>query len=99
MDVDLRIEYIERTLRVPELNKYQQVPSEYKEATKGLSGDQWSLGLAKGVSMEQFWNWAKVDAIDGSGDPISGSERCTYFGKELWFDLGNIMQRKHMLTL
>ena len=48
--------------------------------------------------MEQFWTWSKVDAIDGSGDPISGSERCTYFDKELWLKLGNIMFKKHRST-
>ena len=37
---------------------------ESKELTKGLPGYQWSLILDKGVSMKQFWNWVKVDAIN-----------------------------------
>ena len=45
--------------------------------------------------MEHLWNWDKVDGRDADGDPISGAENCTYFEKELWFDLGNIMRMKH----
>ena len=78
MDLDPRIKYIEYILIVSVLNKYLQVLEECKESTKGLSGDQWSLGLAKVISMEQLCTWAKVGSINGSGDPISGLERCTY---------------------
>ena len=45
--------------------------------------------------MEQLWTWSKVDAINGLGEPIRGPERCTYFEKELCFDLRKIMWRKH----
>ena len=48
--------------------------------------------------MEDLWYWAKVDTIDGSGYPISGSDRCAYFQKELWFELVNIMWSKHRST-
>ena len=47
--------------------------------------------------MEQLWDWSNVYAIGILGYPISGSERCTYFDKELWFKLGNIMWRKHLI--
>ena len=95
MDLDPRIKYIEYILIVSVINKYLQVLEECKESTKGLAGDQWSLGLAKVIFMEQLCTWAKVDAIDVSVDPISGSERYTSFEKELWFDLGKNIWRKH----
>ena len=34
---------------------------ECKELEKGLSGDQWSIGLVKSVTMEQFYTWDKDD--------------------------------------
>ena len=45
--------------------------------------------------MEHLWNWSKVNATGGMGYPISGLECCTYFEKDLWFELVKIMQMKH----
>ena len=59
----------------------------WKDLAKGLVGDQWTLGAAKDVNMEQFWSWVKVDFIDGSGDMFLGLDRWNYFEKELWLDL------------
>ena len=80
------------------LNKYIQVLAECKELANGIAGDQWNLGLVKVVSMEQFRSWAKVDDINGVVYLFTGTERCAYFEKESWFNLGNIMSRKHMST-
>ena len=77
------------------LQKYLQVMEECKQSAKGISEDQCSLGSEKVVSVEQFWSWANVDAIDGSEEPIRRSERCTYFEKELWLDLVNSVRSKH----
>ena len=98
MDVDKRIKYIKYIPRGPSLNKYRQVLTECKEPTKGLAGDQWTLGLEKSVTMEQLWDWSKVDTINGTGDLFSGPEHCTYSEKEMWFELGNSIQKKHMIT-
>ena len=49
--------------------------------------------------MEQFWTWAKVDTIDGSGDPISRSNCFTYFEKQVQFYLEKIMCIKKRSTL
>ena len=65
---------------------------------KGVSGDKWNLGAMKDMTTEKFWAWAKVDAIDESGDIFTGQNRCNYFGKELWFELGNSMWKKHQRT-
>ena len=51
--------------------------------------------MGKRVCMEHLWNWSKVDATGRIGYPISGLERCTYFEKDLWFELVKIMQMKH----
>ena len=95
MDVDVSIKYMDRILRLPALNKYQQVLVECKQFLKALYGYQCSLWLAKGVSMEQFQAWENVDTIDRSGGPISGLGQCTYFEKDFWFELVNCMWSKH----
>ena len=48
--------------------------------------------------MEQFWAWDKVDFIDSSGYMLLVWDRCDYFEKEIWFELGNSMWRKHQIT-
>ena len=39
----------------------------YKESANWISGYQWTLGVTKDVTMEQFWGWEKVESIDGLG--------------------------------
>ena len=48
--------------------------------------------------MEHFWDWAKVNAIDGAGDLFTGPEHCTYSEKKLWSELGKIIWRNHQNT-
>ena len=79
MDVDVSIKYMDRILRLPALNKYQQVLVECKDLENLIAGYQRTLGFTKLFSMELFCTWAKLYTMDRSGDPISGSERCTYF--------------------
>ena len=95
LDIGLRIKYTERILRVSALNKFLQVLLECKESSKRLYGDQWSLGSAKNVTMEQLWTWYKVDATNGTGYTIIRADHCTYFEKELWLDLGKSMWSKN----
>ena len=40
--------------------------------------------------MEHLLNLDKVYDINGTGSLFNGMERCAYFEKELWFELGNI---------
>ena len=49
---------------------------ECKESAKGLDDYKWTIGSEKGVSMEHFWTWTKVDNINGAGDLFSGLECC-----------------------
>ena len=44
----------------------------------------------------QFWTWSKVYVRDTDGyPPISRVDCCTYFYKDLWFELGKSIWRKH----
>ena len=52
MDEDKGIKCSEIILRLSGENKYIQIISECKEFVKGLYGYQWTLGFAKGVSIE-----------------------------------------------
>ena len=57
------------------LNKYKLVMLGCKELEKGVYGQQWTLVETKDVTMEQFWAWAEVDFIYGSGDMFLGTYR------------------------
>ena len=51
------------------------------------------------VTIQQFWEWDKIDNIGREEDMFTLTECCTYFENELWFELVNIMWRKHQITL
>ena len=65
------------------------------ESARGLDVNQWNIGAAKSVTMDQLWTWDKVDGSDTLRKPISGADGCTYFEKELCCDLEKSMWRKH----
>ena len=65
------------------------------ESDRGYDSNQWSLGAAKSVTMDQFWTCYKVYRRNAAGNHISGADSCTYFDKELWFDLVKIMWINH----
>ena len=66
--------------------------------TREFDKDQWNFGSAKDVIVDNFWTWDKSDRIDSDGEPISGADLCKTFEKELWFELGKCMWRKHQST-
>ena len=98
IDVDKMIKYTERILIGEAEKKYIQVLVECKDLEKGISRYQWNLGGTNNVTIEQFWDWVKLNAIDGAGDIFTGPKWCNYFEKELWFQLVNNMWRKHWST-
>ena len=93
--VDKRLAYRQRILRVSALKKYQEVLVTCKKLTKELAGDKWTLGDLSGVSTEDFWNWAKTDTIGYDEHPYLTIDKCDKFERELWFELGKCMWRKH----
>ena len=67
----------------------------FKHSAKELAGNEWTLGDLSGVSMEYLWTWAKTDTIGYDGHPYLAIDKCVNFKRELWFELGNCMWRKH----
>ena len=51
MDDDKRIKYTQNILSVTSLKKYKQILVGCKESEKGLSGDQWDMGVTKNVTV------------------------------------------------
>ena len=38
-----------------------------KQSAKDLTGDEWTFGNISGLSMEDFWTWAKTDTTGYDG--------------------------------
>ena len=66
-----------------------------KQSAKDLAGDEWTLGDMSGISTEDFCTWAKKDTTWYDGHPYLANDKCVYFKRELWFDLGKCIWRKH----
>ena len=62
---------------------------------KELAGDEWTLGDLSGVSTEDFWTCAKTDTIGYDIHPYLDIDKCVNFERDLWFELGKCMWRKH----
>ena len=67
----------------------------FKQLAKELAGDEWTLGYLSGVHTEEFWTWSKTDTIGYDGNPYLAIDKCVNFDRELWFDMGNLIWRKH----
>ena len=63
---------------------------------KELAGDEWNLGDLTGISTEDFWTWAKTDTRGYDGNDYLDQDKCVDFNRELWFELGKCMCRKHL---
>ena len=53
------------------------------------------LVKVKYVTMEKFWTWAKLDGLDSYRTAYSDADRCIDFEKDIWFELGKRMWKKH----
>ena len=95
MDVDQRVAYTKRILRVDALKKYKAVIVEYKQLEKELMGDKWDLSALKELSMGDFWTWLNKYGIGYDGDAYLVLDNYFDFEKEIWFELGKYMCRKH----
>ena len=48
-----------------------------------------------GLSIEDFWTWAKTDTTGYYGHPYLSNDKCVKFEKDVWLDLGKCMWRRH----
>ena len=62
---------------------------------KGSCGRYCTLSDLKELSTDNFWTWDKIDGVGYDGDAYLGLDKCVNFEKEIWFDLGKAMRRKH----
>ena len=77
IDLDIIIKYTEHILRGSALEKNRQVLLVCKESSRGFSGNIWTIGADKSVTMEQFCTWDKIKRSDSDGDTIIGAKYCT----------------------
>ena len=94
-DVDQRVAYINRVLRGDALNKYKAVLLEWNQSAEDTKGDKCTLGELKGISTENFCTWDKIEGVGYEGDAYLWLYNCVKFNKELWFELGKEIWRKH----
>ena len=64
MDLYQRVAYMQCILRGSALQNHKTVLAECKQSAKELAGDKWDLGVLKGLSTDDFWDWAKKDGIE-----------------------------------
>ena len=95
MFVDQRVAYKRLLPRGAAPKKYKLVLTECKDSAKELAVEQCNLGDVNTLSTERFWTWDNADGLDNNGDAYLGLYKCTDFNKELWFELGKCMWRKH----
>ena len=75
--------------------KNRQVLLVCKETSRGHNCNQWTLGTANNVTVEQLWTWVRVESREYEGDPISRVDWYEDPKKDFWIDMVKIMWRKH----
>ena len=66
-----------------------------KQSAKEFAGDEWTLGDMNRLAAEDFWTRAKTDTTGYDGHTYPDIDKCVDFEKELWFELGKCIRRKH----
>ena len=66
-----------------------------KQSAKELEGDEWTLGDMNGLAAEDFCTWVKMNTTGYDKHPYLAIDKCVDFERELWFELGECMWRKH----
>ena len=67
----------------------------FRQSSKDIAGDEWTLRKLHGISVEDFWTWAKTDTMRYYGNYYLAQDKCVDFERGLWFELGKCMWRKH----
>ena len=79
--VDQRVKYIQHILTGTALKKYCDILLMCKNMTLTNSEYQCTLGEAKDVKIELFWDWSKLAGTNSDLEPVSGEECCNDFEK------------------
>ena len=62
---------------------------------KELTGDKWTLSALKELSTDEFLTWGNKYCIVYDRDAYLELDKSANFEKDIWFNLGNCMWRKH----
>ena len=62
---------------------------------KELTGDKWTLSALKELSTDEFLTWGNKYCIVYDRDAYLELDKSVNFEKDIWFNLGNCMWRKH----
>ena len=95
MGVDKILAYTQRIHRRAVIKKQKEVLVTCRQQAKELAGDEWTLGKLTGLSLEDFWTWAKKDTTGYDGHDYISQDKCVDFERELWFELGKCMWINH----
>ena len=66
-----------------------------RQLVKDLAVDEWTLGDMTRLAAGHFWTWANTDITGYDGHTYLAIDKCVNFERELWFELGKCMWRKH----
>ena len=66
-----------------------------RQSENDLAGNECTIGDLTGISVEDFWTWAKTDTTGYDGHDYLARDKCVDLGRELWLELGECMGRKH----
>ena len=95
MDVYKRLAYTQRIIKVSALKKHQEVLVTCRNSAKEITGDDWDLVNLHGLSAEDLWTWANTYTTGYDVHGYFAWYNCVNFRKELWFELGKCIWRKH----
>ena len=65
------------------------------QSAKDITGDEWTLGKLIGLSAEYLWTWENTDTTGYDVHDCLARDKCIDFERELCFELGKCMWRKH----
>ena len=95
MDMDKMVAYNQRILRGAALKKYIEVLVTCRQLARELAVYEWNLCKVAGLSAEDFWNWDNTDTMEYDGHIFLARDKFIDFERDLWFELGKCMWRKH----
>ena len=86
---------MQRIIRRAALKEYREVLVACSQSEMEVVGDEWNLGKLAGISAEAFQTWAKMNTTGYDEHIFLALDKCVDFKKDLWFELGKCIWRKH----